>query len=71
MKSAATTFEIVDTLKTLDRPSVAGIADHVGSKKYGLRLPGTLVTLVFVVKESDRYRLGVRFLGTIAMHGRT
>lgn len=63
VKSAATTFEIVDALKMLDHPSVAEIADYVGVPKSTAHDHlSTLVTLEFVVKEANGYRLSARFL---------
>jgi IclR family acetate operon transcriptional repressor len=63
VKSAATTFETIDALKTLDRPSVAEVADHVGVPKSTAHDHlSTLIDLEFVVRETEGYRLGARFL---------
>lgn len=63
VKSAATTFEIVNALKALDEPSVTEIADHVGVPKSTAHDHiSTLIALEFIVKGSEGYRLGARFL---------
>lgn len=63
VKSAGTTFEIVDALQKLDYPSVADVADHVGVPKSTAHDHlSTLVELDFVVKDAEGYRIGARFL---------
>lgn len=63
VKSAATTFEVIHALKTLDRPNVADIADHLDVPKSTAHDHlSTLIELEFVVKAEDGYRLGARFL---------
>jgi IclR family acetate operon transcriptional repressor len=63
VKSAATTFNIIDALKVLDQPSVTDIADHVGVPKSTAHDHlSTLTALGFVVKGTAGYRLGARFL---------
>lgn len=63
VKSAATTFKTIDALKALDRPSVAEVADYVGVPKSTAHDHlSTLIDLEFVVRETDGYRLGARFL---------
>ncbi|WP_394354995.1 IclR family transcriptional regulator [Halorarum halophilum] len=63
VKSAGTTFAIVEALKQLDRPSIAEVADHVGVPKSTAHDHlSTLVELEFVVKAPDGYRIGTRFL---------
>lgn len=63
VKSAATTFDIVDTLKTLESPTVTDIATHLDVPKSTVHDHLTsLIKLDFVVKEDMGYRLGARFL---------
>lgn len=63
VKAAETTFRIVDALKTLDQPTVTEIADYLGIPKSTTHDHlSTLVSLEFVVKTENRYRLGARFL---------
>ncbi|SFH03925.1 transcriptional regulator, IclR family [Halopelagius inordinatus] len=63
VKSAGTTFEIVDALQELDDPSVADVADYLGVPKSTAHDHlSTLVELEFVVKGAEGYRIGARFL---------
>lgn len=63
VKSAGTTFRIVDALQELDHPSVAEVADCVGVPKSTAHDHlSTLVELDFVVREAEGYRIGARFL---------
>jgi len=63
VKSAGTMFTVVDAVRQLDDPSVAGVADHVGVPKSTAHDHlSTLVELDGVVKEESGYRIGARFL---------
>lgn len=63
VKSAATTFRVIDALKQLDYPGVAAVADYLGVPKSTAHDHlSTLIDLDFVVKEAEGYRLGARFL---------
>ncbi|RDI71949.1 IclR family transcriptional regulator [Halopelagius longus] len=63
VKSAGTMFAVVDALQELDHPSVADVADRVGVPKSTAHDHlSTLEELDFVVKESEGYRIGARFL---------
>lgn len=63
VKSAATTFKIVDALKDLNHPGVAEVAEHLDIPKSTAHDHlSTLIQLEFVTKEPEGYRLGARFL---------
>lgn len=63
VKSAKTTFDIVETLKQLDGGGVSVIADELEIPKSTVHDHlNTLVEMDFVVKEEKTYRVGARFL---------
>lgn len=63
VKSAATTFEIIDSLKVLDNPDLTEVAEYLDLPKSTAHdYLSTLIELDFIVKEPEGYRLGARFL---------
>lgn len=63
VKSAATTFEVVDALKTIDEPGVTDVADHLDIPKSTAHDHlQTLEELDFVVNGPEGYQIGARFL---------
>ncbi|GKZ15194.1 IclR family transcriptional regulator [Haladaptatus sp. T7] len=63
VKSTATTFDVIDSLKELDHPGLTEVAEFLGVPKSTAHdYLSTLIELDFVVKEPEGYRLGARFL---------
>lgn len=63
VKSAATTFEVIDALKSLEEPDLTEITEYLDVPKSSVHdYLSTLVELELVVREAEGYRLGARFL---------
>ncbi|WP_423747160.1 IclR family transcriptional regulator (plasmid) [Haladaptatus sp. SPP-AMP-3] len=61
--ATATTFEIIDSLATLERAGVTQLANRLGRSKGSVHNHlATLERLGYVINEDGRYRLGLRFL---------
>ncbi|GKZ14712.1 IclR family transcriptional regulator [Haladaptatus sp. T7] len=61
--ATATTFEIIDSLATLERAGVTQLADRLGHSKGSVHNHlATLERLGYVINEDGRYRLSLRFL---------
>ncbi|ODR82499.1 transcriptional regulator [Haladaptatus sp. W1] len=61
--ATATTFEIIDSLATLERAGVTQLADRLGRSKGSVHNHlATLERLGYVINEDGRYRLGLQFL---------
>lgn len=64
IKTADRTFDIVDGLDELGQAGVTELADHLGIPKSTLyQYLATLEERGVVVKQNERYRLSLRFLG--------
>jgi DNA-binding IclR family transcriptional regulator len=71
LQSVATTFEILDALKTLDGAGVTELAQHLDvPKSTAHNYLSTLEQEEYVVREDTEYRVGLRFLelGAYARH---
>ena len=63
VKSAATTFEVIDALKSLEQPDLSEITEYLDVPKSSVYdYLSTLIELELVIKEDEGYRLGARFL---------
>jgi DNA-binding IclR family transcriptional regulator len=64
IKSVDTIFDIIETIKGLDEATNKEIADHVGlAPSTTHQYLSTLVSKEYIIKEDDKYYLGLKFLG--------